>query len=388
MKKKKYKKFLDNTLFIEWQLTQSDELAVYWQQYVEEHPEEEEAITIAIEKCKLIRLNDKKLPEHQIKKLWNTIERDVSLAKRRRTTVISVLSVAASIALLIASVLFIQHRKETTFAQNIVDETIVGERLPDNSLQLFSGNNVIKFDTNVHLIVDENNIIIAESDESAEQKVIPVSEEMNRLFVPYGRRGTLTLSDGTKVWLNSGTKLEFPSTFASNERRITVKGEIYIEVAENKTAPFWVQTSGFDVKVLGTKFNVFAYEDSPEQSVVLVAGTVEVKIDNMASVFLSPNDKLAISSGEISKSVVNPANYISWREGILLLNNTSIAEVLRRIERYYNYSFTISENVELSKRSVSGRLFLSENIDDIMTSLSVLSSTTFRREGNNIYITQ
>ena len=388
MKKKEYNNFLDNTLFIEWQLTQSDELAEYWQQYVEKHPEEEEAINIAIEKCKSIRLNDKKLSEHQIKKLWNTIERDVNLAKRRRkTTTISVLSAAASIALLIASVLFIQNRKETTFAQNIVDETIVGERLPDNSLQLFSGNNVVKFDTNVHLIVDKNNTIIAESDESVEKKIIPVSEEMNRLFVPYGRRGTLTLSDGTKVWLNSGTELEFPSTFASNERRITVNGEIYIEVAEDRTAPFWVHTARFDVKVLGTKFSLVAFENSPEQSIVLVDGRVEVQIDN-TSMILSSNNRLTISPDRICKSVVNPTNYISWRENILVLNNISIADILRRIERYYNYSFNISENVELSQKTISGRLFLSDNIDDIMASLSVLSSTTVRREGNNIYITQ
>ncbi|MDR0332863.1 MAG: FecR family protein [Dysgonamonadaceae bacterium] len=378
--KKDYKRFLNDALFIEWRLTQSEELGTYWQQYIKEHPEDIEAINIAIEKCKAIRLNDRKLTDYQKRKLWNAIQKDIARVKRK--TLIPILSVAASIAILIVSGFFIFNKKETS-VENTPTGVIVGEQLPSQSVQLFSGNSVLSFDADTHIIVDENNNILV----AGEEQQNFASGEINRLFVPYGKRSTLTLSDGTKVWINSGTELEFPSKFDHNERRIIVKGEIYIEVAENQSVPFWVQTSEFDVKVHGTKFNVFAYEGTPEKSVVLVAGKVEVEVDNATSKFLFPNDKLAVSASGISTSVVNPTEYISWKDNVLLLNNVSIADILRRLERYYNFSFDISENTELTTRTVTGKLLLSENIDDIMKSLSVLSSITYEREGNNIRIT-
>jgi hypothetical protein len=378
--KKDYKRFLNDSLFIEWRLTQSEELGAYWQQYIKEHPENIEAINIAIEKCKAIRLNDRKLTDYQKRKLWNAIQKDIARVKRK--TLIPILSVAASIVILIVSGFFIFNKKETS-VENTPTGVIVGEQLPSQSVQLFSGNSVLSFDADTHIIVDENNNILV----AGEEQQNFASGEINRLFVPYGKRSTLTLSDGTKVWINSGTELEFPSKFEHNERRITVKGEIYIEVAQNESGPFWVQTSEFDVTGHGTKFNVFAYEGTPEQSVVLVAGKVEVEVDNATSKFLFPNDKLAISASGISTSVVNPAEYISWKDNILLLNNVSIADILRRLERYYNFSFDISENTELTTRTVTGKLLLSENIDDIMKSLSVLSSITYERIGNTIHIT-
>jgi ferric-dicitrate binding protein FerR (iron transport regulator) len=389
-KRKDYKRFLDDMLFIEWRLTQSDELEAHWQQYMADNPEDKKAIDVAIEKCKSIRLNDRELSEYQIRKLWErietSIEKDIeSERKKRKTTIIAILSAAASIAILVVSGLLIQS-KEEILSEDSLSEIIVGEQLPDKSIQLFSGNKAVSFDSNTHIIVDENNNILIEGDED-KKEIVSASGEINRLFVPYGRRSTLTLSDGTRVWINSGTELEFPSKFAHNERRITVRGEIYVEVAENRSAPFWVQTAEFDVKVHGTKFNVFAYKNAPEKSVVLVAGKVEVAVSDMESVFLSPNDKLVVSSSGVSTSVVNPAEFISWKDNILLLNNVSIADILRRIGRYYNVSFDISESTQLSKRTATGRLFLSENIDDIMKSLSVLSSTTYTRKGNTIYIT-
>ena len=387
--KKDFMHFLNDKSFIEWRITLSEELEEYWQEYLLNHPEDEESINIAIEKCKSIRLNDRKLSDIQIETLWGTIVQDVesitnAARKRKRKKVALYLSTAASIAILIVSGIFINNRLSI---QSDVVETIVGEKLPDEKIQLLAGNKVIDLNSDTHLIVDKNNKLLIEGDEDKTEEKLSGAGKMNKLLVPYGKRTTLTLSDGTKVWINSGSELEFPSKFGSDRREITVKGEIYIEVAENKSSPFFVRTSEFDVKVHGTKFNVLAYGDSSEKSVVLVDGKVEVNTGNTTPVFLSPNEKLAVNSGQVRKSVIDPMEYISWKDNILVLNRTAISDILKKIERYYNFSFETSGDIALYKKTCTGKLLLSEDIDNIMKSLSVLSSTTYRREDNKIYIT-
>jgi len=387
--RKDYKYFLNNKSFIEWRILQSKELGEYWREYLQNHPQEEEAINTAIEKCKSIRLNDRKLPDTEIDALWNKIVGDVEsitntqqIRKRKRVTLY--MSVAASIAILIAAGVFVYNKMTS---QYLIVETIVGERLPDEDIQLLSGNRVVNINSDTHLIVDENKKVLREEDDQGREGNLASLSKMNKLLVPYGKRTTLTLSDGTRVWINSGTELDFPSHFNSDKREIKVKGEIYIEVAENRAKPFIVHTSGFDVKVHGTKFNVLAYGDNSEESVVLVDGKVEVNTGNTTPIFLSPNEKLAVNSGQMHKSAVDPMEYISWKDNILLLNRAAIFDILKRIERYYNLSFETSENIALYKKTCTGKLLLSEDIDDIMRSLSVLSSTVYKREDNKIYIT-
>lgn len=388
-KRKDYKSFLNNIIFIEWRITQSEELTEYWKEYLHTHPEDEEAINTAIEKCKSIRLNDKKLSDIQISALWDTIVQDIepvtnTLKISRRKRIALLLSMTACIAILVVSGFFIHDRMTS---QPYIAEAIVGEKLPDENIQLLSGNKVISLNSDTHLIVGKNNQILIEGDDQNTAESLSALGKVNKLLVPYGKRTTLTLSDGTKVWINSGTELEFPAQFSSVKREITVKGEIYIEVAENRSKPFIVHTSEFDVKVHGTKFNILAYGDSSEKSVVLVDGKVEVNMGRLEPIFLSPNEKLAINSGQMYKSDIDPMEYISWKDNILLLNRVAISDIIKKIERYYNFSFETSGNITLSKKTCTGKLVLSENVDDIMKALSVLSSTTYRREDNKIYIT-
>ncbi len=385
--KKDYKSFLNDKTFIEWRITRSEELSKYWDEYLLNHPEYESAINTAIEKCKSIRLNDRKLSDIQIDMLWNTIVQDVDsksnikLSKRKKVALY--FSVAASIAIMIVSGILV-HKKITAPADIV--ETIIGEKLPDQNIQLLSGNKIISLNSESHIIVDKNNKILIEGDEQKREENLSDLNKINKLLVPYGKRTTLTLSDGTKVWVNSGTELDFPSKFESDKREIRVRGEIYIEVAENKSSPFFVHTSEFDVKVHGTKFNVLAYDDSSEKSVVLAEGKVEVNMKNATPTFLLPNEKLGLYSGKTYKSVVDPMEYISWKDNVLLLNRAAISDILKKIERYYNFSFETSASASLYKKTCTGKLLLSEDIDDIMRALSVLSSTTYRREGNKIYI--
>ncbi|WP_286854003.1 FecR family protein, partial [Proteiniphilum sp. UBA5259] len=130
----------------------------------------------------------------------------------------------------------------------------------------------------------------------------------------YGKRSTLTLSDGSKVWLNSGSVLEFPAQFGSKKREIRLtSGEMYIEVIPDSQKPFHVHTSDFNVKVYGTKFNVSAYADSP-RSVVLVEGRVSLQPVNKKETFLSPSEQAVYSdNGTFNTQKVDVTQFISWK---------------------------------------------------------------------------
>ena len=146
--------------------------------------------------------------------------------------------------------------------------------------------------------------------------------ELNRLVVPYGKRTNLTLADGSEVWLNSGTQLDFPSEFRGKTREIHVDGEIYIDVAPNQQIPFIVHAQDMQIRVLGTSFNISAYRDDIKKTIVLVEGKVKVERGETQLAELLPNEKIDVTENKVLKETVNTSEYISWKKGILEFNGT------------------------------------------------------------------
>jgi ferric-dicitrate binding protein FerR (iron transport regulator) len=189
------------------------------------------------------------------------------------------------------------------------------------------------------------------------------------------------------VWLNSGSVLEFPAQFTGNNREVRLaSGEMYIEVAPDGKKPFHVRTSDFDVKVYGTKFNVSTYADSP-QSVVLVEGRVSLQPTNKKETFLSPSEQATYSdNGTFNRQKVDVNQFISWKNGYLEFDKTPMTDVLKQIGRYYNLSFDFDNDVNLYKRTCTGKIYLSENLDNVMTTIGLLSSTKYIKDNNQIFI--
>lgn len=377
--------FLNDEKFIAWRLYRTPELNNHWSAFRKEHPEYHGALDQAIEQFKSVRLNEGfRLDEEQRSELWERI-RTSSREQRRsgRRMLLWRLSAAASIALVLVSTLyFATHRPEVQPAA-----PIVGERFPEENIRLHTGREVVTLAQDAEIVVD-NRGRISVAAESA-PVVAPASKTKdNKLVVPYGKRATLTLADGTKVWLNSGTELVFPGEFTGSTRDISVSGEIYLEVAKNTEKPFRVHTDKLDIRVLGTKFNVSAYADDPQCAVVLVAGKVAVETGGGESVEMAPSQMTTYDARSgITRSEVDVEEYISWKDNVLLFQRATIAEILQKIGRYYNVSFNINDKT-LSEQTCTGKLYLASNIDDIMLALTVISNTSYKREDNTVYITQ
>lgn len=209
--------------------------------------------------------------------------------------------------------------------------------------------------------------------------------EYDQLVVPKGKRTTLNLSDGSKLWINSGSRVVYPRVFAPNRREIYVDGEAYLEVKRNEEAPFIVKTERFEVKVLGTVFNISAYKEMETSSVVLVEGSVNVKDANNVENRLLPNEAVIIKNGTSgSKEVVETKYYTAWVDGFLLLKSEPIINLLDKLNYYYGKKILYTDDIKDLK--LNGKLDLK---DDIMETLEMIASSTaitYKAEGDDIYI--
>ncbi|MDR1501812.1 MAG: FecR domain-containing protein [Prevotella sp.] len=383
---KKYIDFLTDEDFIKWQLYPTQELDDYWKSFIEKNPDAKESFRTAIDKFRYVRINNYKLSTERSEELYNRIQGSVSKMRRKRK-LWYYRSAAACAILIIASAFCIKYINNNK-QNDEIQSTIVGVTLPSKDIQLISGSNVVEIKKDAELqLSPDGQISITEDEEGGSGKTsgLDISKEnINKLIIPYGKRSVLILADGSKVWLNSGTEIEFPSHFNGKERKVSVKGEIYIDVTEHKEQPFIVHTSRFDVRVYGTKFNVSSYQDSFTNSVVLVEGKVEVQAGG-TSRLLNPGELLAVEEGRLRHEKVDTDEYTSWKDGFFILKQTPVSEILKKVGRYYNVDFNENQSA-LMKRACTGKLFLSEDMEQVLDILCTISNTTYTRNGNTIYI--
>ncbi len=384
-----YTDFLKDRQFVQWQLLPDETLNTQWEDFIEKHPHLKGEISQAIDYLKTTGFNKSMLNEEErmqlFRKIQLSIERNSEKIKIQRIRY-AIASCAAVVLIMIGLNLFV-HPKQKAVTE-FGEEQIVGNFLNDENIQLISGKEAISFQCDIKLKINEKGAMTI-IQENEEEKTVDIDKaSLNKLIVPYGKQMQLNLSDGTRIWLNSGSVLEFPSKFSVQSRRINlISGEIYAEVASDKTRSFYVQTSDFQIKVYGTKFNISTYSGSP-QSVTLVEGSVSLQSANDNELFLSPDEQAVYTSnGVFDTQKVDVRGIISWKDGYLTLDKTPMTDVLKKIGRYYNLSFNYESDVNLQKRTCTGKINLSDNLDHVMTTIALLSSTGYEKRENIIYIT-
>ncbi len=207
-----------------------------------------------------------------------------------------------------------------------------------------------------------------------------------KILVPKGKRASVDLADGTKVWINSGTKLIYPGKFARREREVYLDGEVYLDVARDEERPFTVNATDTSVKVLGTQFNVRSYGGEAQRSVVLVEGRVEVEsLDGVSKEVLQPGQAIISGGGEMIKRDVNVGSYIYWKTGELRLEGETPEEIFDKLGRYYGVEIVGSGDVRAEKL-YRGRLLLGDSLEEVLGVIAVGMEFGFRREGDVVTI--
>jgi ferric-dicitrate binding protein FerR (iron transport regulator) len=178
-------------------------------------------------------------------------------------------------------------------------------------------------------------------------KKIEIIEKVN----PKGQKLQLRLPDNSRVWLNSESKISYPSHFEGDKREIVLEGEAFFEVAHNPQKPFVIKTPNAKVQVLGTSFNVRAYSDEKNIETVVVTGKVKMTESSQEENFteLTPNEKgtLSLQNSKIDKKKVKAEDYIAWKDGVLKFKNESLSQIIKQLERWYGVTITITNPIVL-----------------------------------------
>lgn len=202
------------------------------------------------------------------------------------------------------------------------------------------------------------------------------------VFVPAGQRVQLILEDGTKVWLNSNSSLSYPTAFGNKTREVELKGEGYFDVARNEKKPFIVRTHKYDVKVLGTSFNVSAYENGGGFKTSLLHGSVEVSSRNKNSnVVLKEHEEVEEVNGHLYKHTINDMEHFKWKDGLICLNDVPFRELVKRFSLYYDVQIKIN-NPNILEYRCTGKFRQSDGIDYALRVLQKGVSFKFTRDNN------
>lgn len=200
--------------------------------------------------------------------------------------------------------------------------------------------------------------------------------------VPAGGRTDIALPDGTKVMLNAGSRLSYTSEFNKRTRDIFLSGEGYFEVAHDKERPFNVNTSKCTVTVLGTKFDISAYEQDGEAFTALVEGSILFKTGEKETL-VSPGELVTIGDKGLTKEAVDVRDYCGWTSGIIKYSNIPFSSLLKRLEREYD-THLILEDKSLGDRTIRVSFSKDDSVDTILKVLSDILPISIRK-GNKVY---
>ena len=204
--------------------------------------------------------------------------------------------------------------------------------------------------------------------------------KMQTVIVPAGQRAELLLADGTKVWLNSRSKLKFPDRFQKDARNVELDGEGYFEVIHLEDAPFTVHTSRYDVKVLGTEFNVKAYNGKNQFETSLLKGSVEVSnVNKSQTVRLKPDEQVVREGDQLVCSTIQDKNYFRWKEGLLCLDDESIGGLIDKLELYYDVKIIVQQ-ASLMKYHYSGKFRISDGVEHVLKVLQLKHKFTYTKD--------
>ena len=194
----------------------------------------------------------------------------------------------------------------------------------------------------------------------------------NTVETPLGMRSSLTLPDGTKVWLNAGSSISYPVLFANNFRQVNLIGEAYFEVKKDKKWPFVVNTKNMNVIVSGTSFNCNAYPENDQVQTVLVEGEVTLVNQSATELTTLNPGELAVfnnNNQRITKTKTDLSKYIAWKSGKLMFRDDKMNKVVEKLERWYNVEFEI-EDREIANY-VYTATFIDESLDQVLKMLSL-----------------
>ncbi|MFN3667471.1 MAG: FecR family protein [Sediminibacterium sp.] len=213
----------------------------------------------------------------------------------------------------------------------------------------------------------------------------------NTISTPRGGEYQITLADGTKVWLNAASSIRFPTAFRGTDRQVQITGEVYFEVAHNAAKPFKVTAGRSSIEVLGTHFNVNAYEDEVQVRTSLIEGSVKVfatdEKDQQQMKILQPGQQARMNK----KGRINVVNNIdteevmAWKNGLFVFKSTDLSSIMRQLSRWYDVDIHYKTNVGMQ---FTGQITRNNNVSKVLEMLELTGEVKFKVEGKQVTVTR
>jgi transmembrane sensor len=346
----------------------------------------------------------RQLEERMKMRLLDTIENEGNIfeTKTRRKWMIP----AAAVMLFLLTIgFYFFFSSKKTIPQEIVKKEAtkvipVNDKTPGGNkaiLTLADGSSIVLDSASNGTLGQQGNIKIIKLDNgllaySVNGKQLTESDEAfyNTISTPRGGQYQITLADGTMVWLNAASSIRFPVLFTGAQRKVEITGEVYFEVAKNKAKPFKVKATSSEIEVLGTHFNVNAYDDEASIKTTLLEGAVKVSATSFVSntqttKFLLPGQQ-ASNSNDGKISIINNADLeetMAWKNGRFQFKSTDLKSILRQIARWYDVDVEYKGSVNLH---FTGQLTRNENVSKVFEKLALTNEVHFKIEGKRIIV--
>jgi len=393
-----YERLIENPLFFKWIYHPSKEINSYWEHYLEVHPEQAPQIKkLKAQFEEHLKFRQEKLTEPEKKALAKRILNQLNRTERKKKHRLFIRTSLryAAVALLFFAIgsslvyLYMESRQSEVFVENAglpaqVQEPvlIIGNK---EQIKLNRGKSELEYSSKGEVKINHEKTLPKQNEGEM--------PEMNTLVIPYGSRSEITLSDGSKVWLNAGSRLIYPSRFVDKSREVLLIGEAFFEVTENSEQPFVVKTADVKVEVLGTKFNVLAYPEDYSVQTVLTEGSVKIRKSGAGlfnkAIKLAPGQMAYFNkkSEEATVYEVNTEQYTSWTKGLWSFSNTDFNRIVKRLERYYNIRFHFDDPMK-GTIQISGKLDVTQEQEEVFEYLTKITGLQFTKINKRQYVIQ
>lgn len=321
--------------------------------------------------------------------LWKRINKQIRTGEREEKRFkIRVLKYVAAIALpllVLGGYWMSRHMGDKAMTLEIAHQISPGGKIA--TLTLSTGEQV---DLNEALTslkeVDGTRIGLQEEGKIVYENPDQVRDEIlfNTVEIPVRGEYSITLADGTRVWLASASELKFPVNFAGDRREVYLKGEAFFEVAPDKEKPFIVACGNFSVKALGTSFNIMNYSDEVCAQATLSTGKVEVTMKNHKQI-LEPGQQAMIQGDNLSVREVNMTPYTSWMKDRFYFSNEELQVIMRKIARWYGVEIVYS-TPKIMEYHFTGNIPKYSEISKVFELLGLTTNVNFQIQDNTIII--
>lgn len=384
--------FLNDESFLRWISEPTQKENDFWNNFLKTHPYKKADIKEATLVFKLFYSRENKLALNEQYDLWKKIQDE---AKNSKRTIFLKLAKYAAILILVffsGAVTYYLYQDGGQQYQYELAET--PQTTKDEAMIVLSDGSQISLEKQMSQIsYSQNGQQLIVNNDTITQKTPTEGGLINKIIIPYGKKSMIMLSDGSKVWLNAGSQLIYPSVFSEKTRQVMLVGEAFFDVAKNTEKPFVVRTTDISIHVLGTRFDISAYPEDKLVQTVLVEGKVNLTysgkgiLNREYSVEMKPNQMVVVnkSTGESRSQTVDVSKFVSWKDGMLEFEKVDLVRALKQVERYYNVRIQLADPM-IGSFKLSGKLDLKEEPEEVLNVIKLTVPIDWQKKSNGDFI--